>query len=265
MNAPHEHSPVYSVRRVGRYRGLAMVALCSAAAAVMSGDTLAQDADHQIRCMQLQQELASAQGGGGREALPGIDRQIQNASRVYNGTKTVAITPDYSEVAKLTDHWLHPKQGTAAALAFAFGHVILKEFHVDKPSAYFTDYCRQYSDMPLLVLEPLQLAFGDVTLGDSSSLSLTVRNDGAASLSLGDIGLDGADFSLGSDTCSQAMLTAGASCIVQVNFAPSLAGARSGNVSVARTGGDDAIVALSGNGIDPTPGDARIFASGFEF
>ena len=69
----------------------------------------------------------------------------------YNGTKTVAITPDYSEVAKLCDHWLHPKQGTDAALAFAFGHVILKEFHVDKPSQYFTDYCRQYSDMPLLV------------------------------------------------------------------------------------------------------------------
>ncbi len=69
----------------------------------------------------------------------------------YNGTKTVAITPDYSEVAKLTDHWMHPKQGTDAALAFAFGHVILKEFHVDDPSQYFTDYCRQYSDMPLLV------------------------------------------------------------------------------------------------------------------
>ena len=69
----------------------------------------------------------------------------------YNGTKTVAICPDYSEVAKLTDHWLHPKQGTDAALAFAFGHVILKEFHVDNPSQYFTDYCRQYSDMPMLV------------------------------------------------------------------------------------------------------------------
>ena len=67
----------------------------------------------------------------------------------YNGTKTVAITPDYSEVAKLTDHWLHPKQGTDAALAFAFGHVILREFHVDTPSQYFQDYCRQYSDMPM--------------------------------------------------------------------------------------------------------------------
>ncbi|MFO1509698.1 MAG: nitrate reductase subunit alpha [Steroidobacteraceae bacterium] len=69
----------------------------------------------------------------------------------YNGTKTIAICPDYSEVAKLTDHWLHPKQGTDAALAFAFGHVILKEFHVEKPSEYFTDYCRRYTDMPLAV------------------------------------------------------------------------------------------------------------------
>jgi uncharacterized protein DUF2865 len=53
----------------------------------MAGDTLAQDSDHQIRCMQLQQELVSAQGGAGREALPGIDKQIQGASRVYQGTK----------------------------------------------------------------------------------------------------------------------------------------------------------------------------------
>ncbi|HZX75769.1 nitrate reductase subunit alpha [Lysobacter sp.] len=69
----------------------------------------------------------------------------------YNGTKTVAITPDYSEVAKLTDVWLHPRQGTDAALALAFGHVILREFHLDSPSAYFQDYCRRYSDMPMLV------------------------------------------------------------------------------------------------------------------
>ena len=61
------------------------------------------------------------------------------------------MTPDYSEVAKLGDLWLHPKQGTDAAMAMAMGHVILKEFHLDKPSAYFNDYVRRYSDMPLLV------------------------------------------------------------------------------------------------------------------
>ncbi|MFZ1342645.1 nitrate reductase subunit alpha [Thiothrix eikelboomii] len=70
----------------------------------------------------------------------------------YKGTKTVAITPDYAEVAKHADQWLNPKQGTDAALAMAFGHVILKEFHVDKPSEYFTDYVRRYTDWPNLVL-----------------------------------------------------------------------------------------------------------------
>jgi nitrate reductase alpha subunit len=69
----------------------------------------------------------------------------------YNGTKVVAITPDYSEVAKLSDMWLHPKQGTDAALAMAMGHVILKEFFVDRQVPYFADYTRRYTDMPMLV------------------------------------------------------------------------------------------------------------------
>ncbi len=70
----------------------------------------------------------------------------------YKGTKTVAITPDYSEVAKLSDLWLHPKQGTDAALAMAMGHVILKEFYFDRRSAYFDDYARRYTDLPMLVM-----------------------------------------------------------------------------------------------------------------
>ena len=73
----------------------------------------------------------------------------------YKGTKTIAITPDYSEVAKLCDQWLAPKQGTDSALAMAMGHVILKAFHLDNPSDYFLNYCRTYTDMPMLViLEP---------------------------------------------------------------------------------------------------------------
>ena len=74
----------------------------------------------------------------------------------YKGTKTVAITPDYSEVAKLSDLWLHPKQGTDAAVAMAMGHVILKEFYFGgngktRP-AYFDDYARRYTDLPMLVM-----------------------------------------------------------------------------------------------------------------
>ena len=69
----------------------------------------------------------------------------------YNGTKVVAITPDYSEVAKLSDLWLHPKQGTDAAFAMAMGHVILREFFLDRQVPYFQDYTRRYTDMPMLV------------------------------------------------------------------------------------------------------------------
>ncbi len=70
----------------------------------------------------------------------------------YKGAKTVAVTPDYSEVAKLADLWLHPKQGTDAALAMAMGHVALNEFYFKQRSPYFDDYARRYTDLPLLVL-----------------------------------------------------------------------------------------------------------------
>ncbi|MDF2043861.1 MULTISPECIES: nitrate reductase subunit alpha [unclassified Pantoea] len=73
----------------------------------------------------------------------------------YKGTKIVAITPDYAEVAKLCDQWLSPKQGTDSAMALAMGHVMLKEFHLDREVGYFRDYVRRYTDMPMLVmLEP---------------------------------------------------------------------------------------------------------------
>jgi nitrate reductase alpha subunit len=69
----------------------------------------------------------------------------------YKGTKSAVICPDYSEAAKFGDIWLNVKQGTDAALGMAFGHVILREFHLDRQVPYFEDYVRKYSDMPLLV------------------------------------------------------------------------------------------------------------------
>ncbi|MCK6423703.1 MAG: nitrate reductase subunit alpha [Burkholderiaceae bacterium] len=83
----------------------------------------------------------------------------------YKGTKTVAVTPDYAEVSKLADLWMHPKQGTDAALAMAMGHVILKEFYFDRRAPYFDDYARRYTDLPLLVrLEEQTLEDGSKAL-----------------------------------------------------------------------------------------------------
>jgi nitrate reductase alpha subunit len=69
----------------------------------------------------------------------------------YRGAKSVVVSPDYSEASKFSDLWLSVKQGTDAALAMAMGHVILKEFHVDRQAEYFSDYVRKYTDMPMLV------------------------------------------------------------------------------------------------------------------
>jgi len=86
----------------------------------------------------------------------------------YKGAKTVAVTPDYSEVAKLSDIWMHPKQGTDAAVAMAMGHVILKEFYFPdgekRRSAYFDDYARRYTDLPMLVTLKEQTLPGGETI-----------------------------------------------------------------------------------------------------
>jgi nitrate reductase alpha subunit len=69
----------------------------------------------------------------------------------YRGAKSVVICPDYSEASKFADMWVSVKQGTDAALGMAMGHVILKEFHVDRQVPYFVDYAKRYTDMPMLV------------------------------------------------------------------------------------------------------------------
>jgi nitrate reductase alpha subunit len=69
----------------------------------------------------------------------------------YRGAKSVVVCPDYSEASKFADLWISVKQGTDAALAMAMGHVILKEFYVDRQVPYFIDYARRYTDMPMLV------------------------------------------------------------------------------------------------------------------
>jgi nitrate reductase / nitrite oxidoreductase, alpha subunit len=69
----------------------------------------------------------------------------------YRGQKVIAVAPDYADNVKFADEWLAARQGTDAALAMAMGHVILKEFFVDRQSPYFTDYVSKYTDLPLLV------------------------------------------------------------------------------------------------------------------
>ncbi|MFJ6934976.1 nitrate reductase subunit alpha [Streptomyces sp. NPDC101132] len=69
----------------------------------------------------------------------------------YRGQKVVVVAPDYADNAKFADEWLHPHPGTDGALALAMGHVILKEFFVDRQTPFFTDYVKRFTDLPFLV------------------------------------------------------------------------------------------------------------------
>ena len=69
----------------------------------------------------------------------------------YRGQKVVVVSPDYADNTKFADEWLAPHPGTDGALAMAMGHVILKEFFVDRQVPRFGDYVKKYTDLPFLI------------------------------------------------------------------------------------------------------------------
>ena len=62
----------------------------------------------------------------------------------YKGQKVVVVSPDYADNTKFADTWLPAQPGTDGAMAMAMGHVMLKEFFVEREVPFFTDYVRQY-------------------------------------------------------------------------------------------------------------------------
>ena len=81
----------------------------------------------------------------------------------YRGTKVVSVSPDYADNTKFADEWLPAQAGTDAALAMAMGHVMLREFFVDRDVPFFSDYVRTYTDLPFLIR--LRERGGDLVAG----------------------------------------------------------------------------------------------------
>ena len=68
--------------------------------------------------------------------------------RAEGRRRLARTTPGHT---KFADHWLPAEAGTDGALAMAMGHVILKEFYVERQVPYFDDYARRFTDLPFLV------------------------------------------------------------------------------------------------------------------
>ncbi len=69
----------------------------------------------------------------------------------HRGAKVVVFTPDFSMTSKIGDEWIPIHQGQDGAFWMSVGHVLLKEFHVDRQVPYFVEYQKKFTDGPMLV------------------------------------------------------------------------------------------------------------------
>lgn len=107
---------------------------------------------------------------------------------------------------------------------------------------------------PIATVSPASLAFSTLINTDSTAMRATLSNTGNATLAISSLAITGTnagDYRLAASTTCAAngSVTGGSSCVVDVIFKPTAAGARSASVAIAHnaTGGSTAI-ALNGTG-----------------
>jgi hypothetical protein len=118
---------------------------------------------------------------------------------------------------------------------------------------------------PNITLSAGSLSFPDTQLGSSSPLTLTVGNNGQASLVFSGISVSGAASSnyVTSGTCSTSTPVAvSGSCTVIVTFSPSALGARAASLTLTSNSSSNstAVIGLSGNGV-PVPAPVVSFSA----
>lgn len=108
------------------------------------------------------------------------------------------------------------------------------------------------TSQPAIDVTPASLGFGSVRAGQAGDLQLTVRNTGAATLTVSSITSDNAQFGA-TAPAAPFNVAAGASATVNVRFAPNSAGAKTGTLSINSNDPSRARVdvALTGTGLAP--------------
>jgi Abnormal spindle-like microcephaly-assoc'd, ASPM-SPD-2-Hydin len=100
-----------------------------------------------------------------------------------------------------------------------------------------------------IAANPSSLAFGNIQVGSSTSLTETLTNSGGSSVTISAASASGTGFSL-SGLALPLTLTAGQSTSFTVKFAPTASGAASGSISITSNGGNPNLsVPLSGTGV----------------
>jgi hypothetical protein len=104
----------------------------------------------------------------------------------------------------------------------------------------------------LLGANPTSLAFGNVSTGGSSTLGVTLTNNGSSNVMISGVTSSGGAFSA-SGVNPSTTLTPSQTAVLNVTFAPTTVGSASGSVSVASNATNSpTTVSLSGTGMAPS-------------
>jgi hypothetical protein len=104
-----------------------------------------------------------------------------------------------------------------------------------------------------LTANPTSINFGSLLVGDSASVSVTLRNSGTASVAVSQGSATGTGFSITGLAAPQT-LTAGQSTSFTAKFSPTTAGNATGSISIlSNAPGSPLVIALSGSGTASQP------------
>ncbi len=108
-----------------------------------------------------------------------------------------------------------------------------------------------------LTLNPTSLDFGDVTVGNSSTQTVTLTNSGTASVTISQADLTGTGFSVNSILLT---LAAGQTTTFDVTFAPATSGSATGSLSLLSDAANSpTTLSLAGNGVAPIAHEVDLF------
>lgn len=101
-----------------------------------------------------------------------------------------------------------------------------------------------------LTASPTSLSFTGISAGTSSSKSVTITNNGNTSATISSVTVNAKDFTASGIT-TPATLAAGKTATLSVTFDPSASENITGNITVATSQGSDAVISVTGNGVQP--------------
>jgi hypothetical protein len=114
-----------------------------------------------------------------------------------------------------------------------------------------------------LSLNPASLDFGDVTVGNSDTQTVTLTNSGDASLTISQADLTGTDFSVSSLLLT---LAAGQTTTFDVTFAPASSGSHTGALTLTSDASNSpSTLSLAGNGVVSTGGQLTLNPASLDF